>query len=205
LQYRWGNENRLYRISGNISGSTSFGTTSNDNTNTDNSLSSSTNNGTTKTPVSLSAGLSAAILKLRNIHDKFGVFYGGVAGISYSYDQSQSNSSGTETFTYNSTPTFLNSQTESNSQILQPYVGLALGLYYKINSKFILYAEIDPNVYYAYYTITTQTTNQTYSNNFPYNQTSIGNQTNTTNKFGVSSLSNSGASLTIVYRITYKH
>jgi hypothetical protein len=206
LQYRWGNENRIYRLSGTIGGATAFGKNSSNSSNIlDTNSINSINAMHTKTPLSLNCGLSFSILKLKSINEKFGILYGGILGLSYSHLKTHSNITGTNSSSYNNSTLYSTSgESEYKSQTFQPNIGLALGVFYKINSSFILYAEVDPNIYYAYnYTASKSTTygyqvNQSNS----LNQTVLVSRTDHNNSFGISNLSNSGAGLTIVYRIT---
>ena len=207
LQYRWGNSNRLFRLSANIGGFTSFGKTSNNLSNVaDTNFINITSSGTNKTPLYFYSGLSFSILKLKTIDQKFGVLYGGIFGLTYTHIQTKTNSTGTNSFNLSGlhNPYPNSYQSQNNSEIFQPYIGVALGVFYKINSSFILYAEIAPNFYYAYNVTTIKSTQQSYQVNSPnpINQTIINNQTNYINTFGLASFSNSGAALTIVYRIT---
>ncbi len=208
LQYRWGNESRLYRIQGNIGGLGSVGNTPNNSStlhDTINNSSSSTNK--TTTPINLNCGLSFSILKLKSVSEKFGFLYGGIFGLSYSINQSTSTGTTNNVYSINSGNSVNNNNstttTKRNSQIFTPSIGIALGAVYNINASFRLYAEIDPNIYYAYNNSTTNTTGSTTYPNAPnQNNTQTSNTLNPTNTFGLSGLSNSGASLTIVYRIT---
>src|SRR5579872_3847110 len=59
LQYRWGNEKRLYRINANLAGNTSFGNGSQTSSATRDTLSNSTTSSNSgKSPINLSCGLS---------------------------------------------------------------------------------------------------------------------------------------------------
>lgn len=207
LQYRWGNETKLYRIEGNIGGSGSTGNSSNKSSTLRDTLSNSSS-GTTKTttPINLNCGFSFSILKIKSISEKFGFLYGEILGLSYNINQSTSTTNSISTFNtsvYNNYTT--TATTKQNSQTFQPYVGIVLGAVYKISPSFLLYAEIDPNIYYAYNESKRNTTSSiTYTNvaSQGNNNTRASSNPNSTNTFGLSNLSNSGASLTIVYRIT---
>ena len=121
LQYRWGNENRLYRLNGGIGSQTQFGNTQ---------INSSKPTG------NLGGGLSFGILKLKSINEKFGIFHGGSFGINYQYSVTRFTSPGMTSINKN--------------QSLQPNIGITLGAFYKITPSIILYAEITPNIYYTY-------------------------------------------------------
>src|ERR1019366_9243243 len=159
LQYRWGNENRLYRIQGNIGGSSAL-------------KPSTTNGNPGYSPINFNFGLSFSILKIKSVSEKFGLMYGGNFGLVYSLNQNNSLNNSNTIVSKNKTESF------------QPYVGFALGAVYKINSSFLIYAEIDPSIYYNYQQ--SKTTNPP----MPLNNTS-----SYTNSFGLQNLSNSGASL----------
>lgn len=202
MQFRWGNERRLFRISGNIGGTTSNENSSNNSTSLQDAINGSSS-GTVKTtsPVNLDCGLSVSILRIKPVSEKFGMVYGGIAAFTYSDNQSKTvrttNNTGYITYPYpNSTIT---ETTKNNSQTFRPSLGIAFGAVYQISPSFLLYAEIDPNIYYAYNKKATETTTAISGT---YNYTQTINSPGSANTFGLSDLSNSGASLTIVYRIS---
>ena len=209
LQYRWGNTKRLFRVNATIGGSTTFGNGSNNSTNdqTTGSTNNTTGNSTTNSPIVFNAGLSFSMLYLKPLVKKFGLIYGPIAGVSYSTSNNQTTGTTTAVLyapnaTNNGTyPN--NTTTKITSKTLQPYLGFVLGAFYKINRSFFIYAEIAPNIYYA----RTNSTNSTTQSVLNLNN-SVGNITNNTstsnNAFGIANLSNSGATITIVYRITTK-
>ncbi len=81
-----------------------------------------------------------------------------------------------------------------------PALGIALGAVYKITPYFLVYVEIAPNIYYAYYKTLKNTTTLT---SYPtYTTSETTDHSYSGNMFGLSTLSNSFASLTLVYRIT---
>ncbi|MEO8760337.1 MAG: hypothetical protein ABI388_04285 [Bacteroidia bacterium] len=206
LQYRWGNEKTLFRINATVGGSTGFGKGSNNTTETQDTNYVNNNASTTKknSPINFNTSLSFSVLKIKYVTEKFGLMCGGVAGISYSTTNTQTNQTGTNTY-YNgynnaSNGSFPYSETiKGHSQNIQPFVGVVLGAVYKISPSFLVYLEIAPNIYYAH-TNTTSTTASTSQqpNHFLIN----GTTKNATNTIGIASLSNSGAMLTFVYRIT---
>jgi len=209
LQYRWGNTKRLFRVNATITGSTAFGNGTSGNSQTNvgngNNIDSTTNKN--KTPLNFSASLSFSMLNLKYITKKFGLMYGPVAGVGYSIINSQSTQTGTNltNYTYNSSQNNgsfpITSSTKTESVTFQPYLGFVLGAFYKINKSFFLYAEIAPNIYYA----RTNSTNSTKEvNNGSANYSSTNNTSAFNNTFGLASLSNSAATITIVYRITGK-
>lgn len=199
LQYRWGTDKLLYRLQGNIGANTSFGTSSTNSTNVYDSIHSGNRTITTKStsPTNINFGLSFSTLNLKSITDKFGLMYGGLLGISYRYNNTESVGTGTMTNNfYSPIGTYPDNTTSKNIvKTFQPYIGVVVGAYYKINTSFLVYAEISPNIFYAYTSSHTKITNTT---NLSYTE----NRKELTNNFGLSNLSNSGAMITIVYRIT---
>ena len=206
IQYRWGNEKRLFRINATVGGSTGFGKGS-ANENQGDTANSSSNTNTTKStsPINFNTSLSFSILKIKYVAGKFALMYGGVAGVSYSTTNTQTTETGTQTNYYNggsipSNTSYPYTQVKkNNTQNIQPYIGVILGASYKISEAFLVYLEIAPNIYYSH-TNTTSTLTETDKHPNAY-------ITNTTNKsanntFGIANLSNSGAMLTFVYRIT---
>ncbi len=200
LQYRWGTPKLLYRINANV-GFT--GLSKNDNINdtynqNGTSYSSSTTQIQTKTPATLTTGAGFSMLTFKQINPKFGLMIGGIAGLTYSYTTGENiqTNSNYSTGSGNSSQT---TTTKTTSQTLQPYLGCVLGAYYKFNPSFIIYAEISPNIFYA----TTKTTgNTTYQNNPVSTNSKSGDSKTNNSNFGLSGLTNSGAMLTLVYRIT---
>ena len=141
------------------------------------------------------------MFKIKQLTDKFGFIYGGVAGVIYSTSSGQTTTTEfSQTGNYN-TPYSYNLVVKNNSQNIQPYAGFVLGAVYKINASFLLYAEIDPNIYYAHTNTSARTTN-TNTTQLPSTNFSNENTSNKNNTIGISGLSNSGAMLTLVYRIT---
>lgn len=208
LQYRWGTDNVLFSISGSIAGSTSFGSGTNGSTQAQDTTYSNTSTGSSKTstPINFSTGLSFSALHIKYITKKFGIMHGGILGCSYSIVNSQTNSTGTNVtyqyHNYSQTGTFpYSSATNNHSQTIQPYIGLIFGAVYKINKSFLIYVSIAPNIYYAHTNRTYTTTYNSQQPNYVYT-TNNRNTSSTNNTIGLASLSNSGAMLTLVYRIT---
>jgi hypothetical protein len=189
LQYRWGNDKRLFRLNGNLGVNNGNGRSYTYGWRNEDTTSNSYNYGEDiKTPINLTVGLGFSSLKLKSVHDKFGIVYGPLIGISYSYLKTERYSSSSGSGYYTSTTTVQKSQT------IQPYLGIVVGASYKINDSFFIYLEIGPNVYYNFnqgYT-TKSTQGEAYNSE---DETS-----SKSNSFGISSLSNSGAMLTFVYR-----
>jgi hypothetical protein len=199
LQYRWGSPKLLYRINGNI-GFTNVGSNSDNNAYDQiyGNSGSTTTQKQTKTPLNLNTGLSFSVLSLKQINPKFGCVLGGIAGLTYSYSTSQLTATTTDQNITNGN-TSQTSIFKTNSQTLQPYLGCVLGVYYKINPSFIIYAEISPNIYFESTQTKSNTTFQYYPAT-PYTRSSDAKITN--NTLGISGLTNSGAMITRAYRIT---
>jgi hypothetical protein len=201
LQYRWGNESKIKRVSINMGGSTSFGKGKGSYARQEqNSSYNSTNNSTNTSPINLNVGVGYSILKLKPLNDKFGLMFG--YNFSMNYSNIKLESVTTETTTNlnisSTSPALINTKATNNTQSVVPTLGLGLGFYYIINSSFRVYAEIGPGVYYNYNTTSekrevTSDANPTYSyssRNTFYNNT-----------FGFTGISNSGALLSFIYRI----
>jgi hypothetical protein len=203
MQYRWGSEKKLYRITGSIGNSSSFGKLDGSSQQTS-FLPPNINAVTQSTPANVGVALSFAILKLKPVTEKFGFLFGTTFGISYSYLQTKllENRSNNYYDSTNIVTSVYNSSQVVSTHVIQPYVGLALGGYYKITPYFWLYAEIDPRVYYAF-TITknsfTSSDPQSYNPPNPVVNTRESIDNSHTHEFGISNLSNSLASLTLVY------
>jgi hypothetical protein len=200
LQYRWGNPKVLYRINANVgfTGLANSNNTSDSYNQNSNGSSNSTTQTQIKTPVTLSTGIGFSVLSLKQINPKFGLMIGGITGLTYSYTTGQNiqTSSNYNTSNGNSSQS---TTIKSTSQTLQPYMGCVLGAYYKINPSFIIYAEISPNIFYA----ATQTkTNTTYQYDPIGTNSKSGDSRFNNGNLGLSGLTNSGAMLTLVYRIT---
>lgn len=200
LQYRWGNPKLLYRINANIG----FTGLLNNNNLTDTynqgatSYSSTSNNTQVKTPVNINTAVGFSMFGFKQISQKFGFITGGAAGLTYSYTTAQTTVT-TSNYSTGNIPQSEIQVSKTTTQILQPYIGCVLGAYYKITPSFIVYAEITPNVYFAT-TITNGTTTYT-ENPTNFNHKSSDLRTRNSN-LGISGLTNSGAMLTLAYRIT---
>jgi hypothetical protein len=196
MQYRWGNTKRLFRVNGTIGSTVGFGNGFNSSTIGELFNSNTTTiNSTTYSPLGINtAGLSFGVLYLKNLVKNFGIMYGPMVGLTCS-------TAGTQTVEVNtSTGNLTNTTINTHTKTIQPYIGFALGMFYKINKSFFLYAEITPNIYYARTNSKPNSTSNLNSNTNLINTTS--NTSSSNNTFGMASLSNSLATLTIVYRIT---
>lgn len=191
LRYQWGTDQMVYRIS-----VISLGVTNSDSKQTDAITATNTNPSTiiysplANTPINLSGGLNLSLAKMKSINEKFGFMYGTVLGINSSYLKTKTEYD----YLYTPQQNVLNSNytTESISSSYAPFIGLLIGARYKISSSFYLYAEISPNINYTYAKATSTTTAGAYT---PPNSNKV------TNTYGISGLANSGALITIVYRI----
>lgn len=193
LQYRWGTEKKLYRVSGNFGGGSGFGTTTNDFKWNDTTVKSGSVKGTSKSPVDLNLGLSFSVLNLKPGTNKLGFFYGPSISLfsSYSNDSQSTPQYTVNTSIYNA---FDSKRTTLSSSI---YLGLTMGVMYKINSAFYLYGEITPIVYFNNLYQKTSNTSYYINSNASYTN----EQTSSNNSFGLSGISNSGAMFTLGYRI----
>lgn len=193
LQYRWGNEKRLYRIAGVFGANSNF---SNQNTKIDYNDTNRTNyNRTVKgqsAPLNLNLGFNFSVLHIKSVSEKFGFVYGPLLGVSggFSRTVNQFTNIGIGV----GGPVYAGTQTTTQLSVL-PYAGVVLGMMYKISPSFILYAEVGPNLYYNF----TQSNYKATASSDP-KITEEG--TLSSHGFGLSGISNSGMMLTLVYRIT---
>ena len=200
LQYRWGNEKRLFRVSGNIGGNSYSRKLSGSQSAVFDSLHSIsiTNNDKESSPINIGGVLNFSVLKIKPVNEKFGFMYGVMSGLSFTYFKSELTGTGTmiNNNYYAQNGTFPNNtETKTVTKIVQPFIGLVLGVVYKINPSFLMYAEVAPNLSYAFSKNRTSIKSET-------DRTYLFDNTSSTNVFGLSGFSNSGAMLTLVYRIT---
>lgn len=194
LQYRWGTEKRLYRVSGFIGANSGFSKNSKSVFFGNGSSSNFNSSSTFKTsPVAYSLGVGFSILNIKSVSERFGFIYG--PSVNLYGSSSQSKDDGGTIYDPNTGTQYKATQTASY-QIASPSIGFVLGMMYKINSNFFLYAEVNPNIYFQY----VRNQQKTASNDFP----NIKQENTTTNfTYGVGGLSNSGAMLTLAYRISH--
>lgn len=195
LQYRWGTEKRMYRINGAVSGQnksqkdkTSNSTSFNGQTNESNNV-----NGN-KSPFNFNINLGLSTIKMKAINEKFGFIHGALLGIRYDYSKLRIKST-----TSSINNGILNSSQNSSVQTshdVQPYIGIVIGAYYKLNKDFSIYAELNPNVYFDYNYFIDQTSTPENAQNAGTKNTRKSQNHNV----GISGLTNSGASLTLAYR-----
>jgi hypothetical protein len=184
MQYLWGNENRLSRISLTL-GISSLNTIlpkqySNIN---DSSFAESITAQTT--PININGTLSYSKIKIKSLTDKFGLVFGNIFAFSSSYVLTKNKVTLQEFINGNPIINTSSYTLKNSTALFQPSIGIVLGAVYKINAAFSFYAEIDPNLYYRH------TANIVTGNNNQY-----------VNTYGLANVSNSGASLTLVYKIT---
>ncbi len=196
LQHRWGNENRIYRMTGTISGQSTNDEAKGSQTVSQDSIPSNTtlSNTESKIPVSFNVGGEFSILNLKKVTDKFGLFFGYSLGFDYSYSKNEV----TNTFIGISNPGYNSTNfSKSENQNLSPNIGINLGGYYNVSPAFLIYAELAPNIYYGY----SKSKSESKNSNNTSNIINTNSNDNTSNNFGISGLSNFGASLTFAYRI----
>ncbi len=201
LQYRWGNENRLFRFSGNLGANSSLGSSETQQMPVQ-YLQSYTLSSTaqTRTPINMNFGLAFSLLKIKSLTDNFGLVYGPMIGTGYQHHSSEITTLFTNVSTYNNYP---NSYTTSSTSdvtkktirhTLTPHLGFVFGVVYKINPSFLVYGEIAPNIFYSHSETKESTTSKTGSSPI---KSSMFDQS-----IGISNISNSGAMISLVYRIT---
>jgi hypothetical protein len=195
LQYRWGSESKLNRIGAEFSGSSSYGKTGQNGSRIDtarHSFDFNTNNTENKTPLIFYINVNYSILNLKFAAEKFGYFYGPSIGFGFNY--SKDNNSGSQTSGNANMVNTQNIKSENSYTSYRPALGLVIGLVYKINANLLIYGELNPNIYYSHSVSTSH---------YVSGQTliSTNDAKRTLNTFGFSDLSNSGAMLTLVYRI----
>ena len=185
LQYRWGNEKRLFRVTGTVS-FTHGNQSSNFTDDTSNVFFSSSD---TKVPKIIQSDnrLIFSILKNISLDEKVGIMYGPSIGINYSYSNTTSNNSSTLTTVAKTTNTI-------STQSITPNLGLILSFYYKLRSNVYLYAEINPQIFYTY-------SLEKYDNETLYIKNIQKHQTNKNHYYGIRSLSNSNLMFSLVYRL----
>lgn len=203
LQYRWGNEKKLFRVHGNVglSGLTNKNTAS---TTQMQDLVTNQNYSTSykyTTPLDFYFGLGLSILKLKSITDNFGLLYGPSIGLTYTNTTNQSDWTNTTTYNVSGIKQMDERTVKTNEQELRPNIGFIFGAFYKISSSFYIYGEVVPNIYFGYLSgsITTNF-KRTSTNNPTLSETTTDPVSSIT--YGISGLSNSGALLTFAYRIT---
>jgi len=183
LAYQWGTPKTLFRFS---AASISFSTPKSSWTTTDTTSYGSTNESDNP---DISVNLFFTILRAVKITDRFDFIWGPLIGVGISYNDE--NNTQTYTGSYLS-----NSSYDTKTTSYSEYIGLAIGARYAIGKSFFVYAEIDPRFFN-----TSSTSNETYL--YKYNSTQTygsGTGHNTSSSYGISNLSDAGASITFVYR-----
>jgi hypothetical protein len=191
LRYQWGTDeviNRLTLISltaSNSNSNSSLGMPTNS------SGIISTNPSSVNTPININGGFNFSRAKIKPINEKFGFMYGLVLGVNFAYSEAKTENIALSS-PGNSNTSQYNYTSETKNASLGPLVGLLIGARYKINSSFHVYAEIAPNI------------NYTYTKNIVTNTTSLStpiDRNTDTNTYGLSGFNNTGALITIIYRI----
>jgi len=191
LRYEWGIDQMLYRITlASLGASTSADNTTENysNPNPGNGVG-TTYQPSSSTPLNLSLGLNFSMAKIKSINEKFGFMFGTLVGFNITMLQQKT------VYQYLLAPAGVQApykyEKETRNASYAPFIGALIGVRYKINSSFYLFAEIAPNISYTY--ATSKISN-------PFGWYPPGNTSSTTNTFALSGLSNSGATLTIAYR-----
>lgn len=183
LQYLWGNENRLSRLTLSL-GMSTLNSVLPKQISSINDTTQIESHTTQTTPININGALNYSILKIKPLTDKFGLVYGSIFSLSGLYVLTKT--TGTSQEYLNGNLSVTSSSSWKNTVLtLQPSIGFVLGAVYAINTSFSIYAEIDPNLYYKH----DATSN---GGNSRFNTSS--------NSIGLASLSNSGATVTLVYK-----
>ena len=181
IAYQWGTPKTIYSFSV-MSFSLSAPKNSSNNGDDTNTISNSTSNG-----VNINFSLAFSITKAKRLSPKLDFLHGGIIGTGFGYMHNNSSDySG-------SGPVLTSSYSSKNTTYsYTPFVGIVLGLRYAISNLFYVYAEVSPRIYYTYSKATSTSTDI------------ISQSVNTSQSIeqtpGISNLSNSGASLMLVYR-----
>lgn len=202
IQYRWGHEKKLNRITGSLGLSNS-----NNKDNISSSYIQDTNVGNTTSiqntdiPFNFRVGLNYSILFLKPMNDNFGLFYGPSLGINYNnvIQNHDFNSSFINTSNNTETQT---SNNEIKNQLYGTNLGFVIGAFYKLNKSIYIYGEINPNLYINYNKIQSSS-NRTITNTSIQTSTTTTQDQNTSRvNYGLNNFSNSNLMLTFAYRIT---
>lgn len=191
LRYQWGKDNFVYRITAVSLGGTNSTANSNYTTTSTTPLSSNSSSPSiVNTPINLSGGLNFSIANIKHINKKFGFMFGAEVGVNLSYVKSKTDN----IFIYKTSgsPPPSPYSTEAITTSYAPFIGIVIGARYKLSPSFYLYAEITPNINYTYAKASVTNT--------PGVDTPI-NTNKITRTYGLSGLANSGAMITIIYRI----
>lgn len=205
LQHRWGTENSLYRVLANIDFKSSNGT---DKTVNNSIASNYVTNADSKSPFNISLGLGFSKLFLKNFNENFGMVFGPSIGISYSYSK-ESNSKTVDTAQIKNVNVLIQYPSESLSSSLVPNLGFVLGFFYNLNSKFYIYGEVQPNIYFKISNNKQTYTGTSYNNINPSTlpptyviETSTNTIEGEEKTFGITGIGNGNAMLSFVYRIS---
>ncbi len=180
MLYQFGTSHTLYRFS---LESISFSAPSNS---SNDIYDTNANQITTNKGTNFSFSFNFAIIKAKRIAEKLEFLYGGIIGIGFTYTNTTSYHN-----TYYSPAVSEPYTTESTSYTVNPFIGIVLGARYAISNSLFLYAEVSPRFHYAYSSSTT-------INSYPTSPESSNTITQMTP--GINNFSNSGATISIVYR-----
>ena len=211
IRYKYGNDNIMFRITSLVLNGT----------NTTTSYNNYSNNGINGADISASpsssvgAGLNLGLEKIKWINNKSNFYYGFDWINSYTTSYSKSVTPNVSTLNYTDEnneyvylTTLYNNTSNSNTWTLSSGIGFIFGLSYKLSDLFTLQAELEPSISYKYTETTTSATN--YGVHWIGNSTTgytpndyISNSPSSTsiNKGITYGLSNSGASITLAYKL----
>lgn len=208
LRYKYGNENLKIRVTSLVFNGTN--TTKNDNN--DNSIYSLNGSNISNT---LGAGLRLGLEKSICINKKSCFIYGIEWINSYSSSQTSTITPSQSFYYYTDNNnqnvnlnSIFNNSSSSNSWNLSSGFGLFVGLTYKINESFSVITEIEPSISYLYSSATTSTTTNgvNWNGNSTTGYTPTVYEVNTISQKTINKglnygLSNSAASITILYKL----
>jgi len=213
LRYKYGNDNCMLRITSLVLNGTNTSTSYNDYSyneiNGANISASPTN--------TIGTGLNLGLEKRKWIGNKSCFFYGFDWINSYTNSYSKTITPNGTTYSYtdeNNQYIFLtslyNNTSRSNSWTLSSGLGLIFGFSYKISNLFSVQAEIEPSISYKYTETTTSNTNYgvhwigNSTTGYTPNSYITSNISQTTINKGITyGLTNSAASITILYRLEW--
>ena len=198
LRYQYGNDNFFYRVSLlNLSVSNNNSGTSYQQTSTNANAAISQTNPSTLTPINLGFGLNFIVGKVKALNDKIGISMGLLGGVNIAYNSSTNN------YSYlinslgnpNNSANYSNYSTTVSNASYNPQLGMVVGLRYKLNNHFFVFAEITPTLNY---TLAWNKSVSTPGVNTPANTLKY------TDTYALNGLALSNAMVTLQYRI-YKN
>ena len=188
LQYRIGTEKRVTRFMGYLSFN------SNQTINTPEINSNLTNNYTyskTTTPLNFNFGFNIANLKLIKINEKLGLQRGLQVGASLNAIETNKETD------YPKSSTYVKNYSNNHTKSISLNLGYVIGFYYKCNSNIYVYAEVAPTISYIN-SLSNIDNFDVDANNTTHNVSATNSKTK---QFQLSGLSNSGAMISLVYRL----